>query len=112
MKMLKKRDDFTDQKNHEIELKIADWSCKCLKLTGREVVTNYTHSLTSGHIVFFMKEWRNLYRFSNQGWKCQNASIRYFYNQRTQSGGSAGNNGGSSSKTKPIGLSTTKNIII
>jgi hypothetical protein len=102
--MLKKRNDFTDQKNHETELKIAEWSCKWLKLTGREGVTNYTHSLTSGHIVFFMKEWRNLYRFSNQGWERQNASIRYFYNHRTQSGGSTGKSGGSSSTTKPSGL--------
>jgi hypothetical protein len=104
MKMMKKRDDFTDQNIHETELKIADCSCKWLKLTGREGVTNYTHSLISGHIVFFMKECSNLYRFSNQGWERQNASMRYFYNHRTQSGGSAGNSGSSSSKTKPIGL--------
>jgi hypothetical protein len=101
---VEKRDYFTDQNIHETELKIADWSCKWLKLTGREGVTNYTHSLTSGHIVFFMKEWRNLYRLSNQGWESQNASIIYFYNHRTQSGGSAGKSGGSSSKTKPIGI--------
>jgi hypothetical protein len=102
--MLKKRDDFTDQDIHETELKIADWSCKWLKLTGRQGVTNCTHSLTSGQIVFFMKEWRNLYRLSNQGWERQNASIIYFYNHRTQSGGSAGKSGGSSSRTKPMGL--------
>jgi hypothetical protein len=75
MKMLKKRDDFTDQYIHEAELKIADWSCKWLKLTGSEGVNKYADSLTSGHIVFFMKAWRNLYRFSNQGGERQNASI-------------------------------------
>jgi hypothetical protein len=100
MKMLRKRVDFTDQNIHENELKIADWS----KLTGREGVTNYTHSLTSGHIEFFTKERRNLYRFFNQGWEHHNASIIYFYNHRTHIGGSSGKSRGSSLKTKPIGL--------
>jgi hypothetical protein len=64
MAMLKKRDDSTDQDIREIELKIAYWSSKWLKLTGSEGVSNYTHPITSGHIVFYMKEWMNIYRFS------------------------------------------------
>jgi hypothetical protein len=65
-------------------------------------MTNYTHLIIRGHIVEYMERWRNLYRFSNQGWEGQNASINFFNNHRKQSGGSVGNKGGSSLKCKSI----------
>jgi hypothetical protein len=65
---------------------------------------NYTHLMTSGHIMYYLKYWRNFYRYSNQGWKQFNSQYRYIYCHRTQKGGSSGTHGESGSKMKPIGL--------
>jgi hypothetical protein len=48
---------------------------------------NYTHMLSSGHIAEFMYKWRNLYRFSQQGWEKFNHFFSTFYFGRTNHGG-------------------------
>jgi hypothetical protein len=35
---------------------------------GKEGITNYIHMLGSSHVSYYMKEHRNLYKFSQQGW--------------------------------------------
>ena len=35
---------------------------------GKEGLTNYIHMLSISHISYYMKEHRNLYKFSQQGW--------------------------------------------
>jgi hypothetical protein len=64
MTTLRKHDDFSDSDIHCIESKINAWTPKWIALTGREGMTNYTHVLTSGHMIYYLKRWRNLYRFS------------------------------------------------
>jgi hypothetical protein len=103
MTTLHKHDNFTDFEIHCLETKINAWTPKWVALTGREGPTNYTHVLTSGHMIYYVRWWRNLYHFSNQGWEHLNASIRYEYHNRSQTGGSAGQNCGWSSKTKLSG---------
>jgi hypothetical protein len=36
---------------------------------GKEGITNYIHMLGRGHISYFKKQHRNLYKFSQQGWE-------------------------------------------
>jgi hypothetical protein len=67
-------------------------------------MTNYIHIIFSGHLAEYLKRWKNLYRFSYQGWEYQNASIRYIYHHRSQHGGSSGKNGARSSKVRPLGM--------
>ena len=43
--------------------------CEWLKLAGEEGVMNYIHMIGSGHIHFYLTRYRNLYKFSQQGWE-------------------------------------------
>ena len=44
----------------------------------------------AGHIRYFLKKWRNLHRFSNQGWEAYNALVANYWHNRTQKGGGRG----------------------
>jgi hypothetical protein len=103
MTTLRKHDDFSDFDIHCIESKINAWTPIWIALTGREGMPNYTHVLTSGHMIYYLKRWRNVNRFRNQGWENLNASIRYVYHHRSQQGGSSSKKGERTSKTKPSG---------
>jgi hypothetical protein len=96
--------DFSEVEINALEARINKWSVDWIKLAGREGMTNYLHMICSGHMIAYLRRWKNLYRFSNQGWEYQNASIRYVYHHRSQHGGSSGKYGGRGSKVKPIGM--------
>jgi hypothetical protein len=102
IKTLSKHGDFTDFEIHCLEQNINAWTPKWVALTAREGMTNCTHVLTSGHINYYLKRWRNLYRFSKQGWGHLNASIRHVYHRRSQTGGSAGRNVGGAQKQNQL----------
>ena len=38
-------------------------------LHGIKGITNYIHMLSSGHMLAYLARWKNLYRYSQQGWK-------------------------------------------
>mmetsp|Transcript_11066 Transcript_11066/g.15966 ORF Transcript_11066/g.15966 Transcript_11066/m.15966 type:complete len:100 (-) Transcript_11066:15-314(-) len=46
--------------------------------------------LGAGHVRYYLKRWRNLSRFQNQGWEAYNALIAAFWHHRTQKGGNSG----------------------
>jgi hypothetical protein len=52
----------------------------------------------AGHIRYYLKKWRNLNRFSNQGWEAYNQMVASFWHHRTTKGGSKVDR----SKIKPI----------
>ena len=58
-----------------------------MSIAGLEGMTNYIHLLGSGHISYYLKKYRNLYRYSNQSWERLNKRVKRFYLQRTQRGG-------------------------
>jgi hypothetical protein len=101
---LRQREDFTDEKIIIIGLCIDEWTVNSISLVGREGMNNYTHLMTSGHNVHYLKYWRNLYRYSNQGWEQFNSQYRYIYCHRTKKGGSSRTHSESGSKIKPVGL--------
>jgi len=71
--------------------KIADdFFSGWLDLVGYDGITNYIHLLGAGHIRYFLKKWRNLHRFSNQGWEAYNALVANYWHHRTQKGGGRG----------------------
>ena len=45
-----------------------------MSISGRRFATNYWHLIVSGHIEFFMKQYGNLYRYSNEG--CESISFK------------------------------------
>jgi hypothetical protein len=103
---LRQREDFTDEQIIIIGLLLVEWIVEWISLVGREGMTNYTHLMTSGHILYCLKYWCNLYRCSNIGWEHVNSQYRYIYIycHRTQNGRYSGTDGESGSKMKPIGL--------
>jgi hypothetical protein len=56
-------------------------------LWQKEGVTNYIHMIASGHIADYLYKWKNLYRFSQQGWEAMNSLIKTFFFRRTSHGG-------------------------
>ena len=64
-----------------------------IELNGREGVTNYIHSIGTGHILFFLRKYGNLYKYSQQGWEHHNKRILGIYHRHTQQGGNGQNCG-------------------
>ena len=69
MVLLRKRDDFANPmivsyQNHA-NLFFQVW----IRLWQKEGITNYIHMIGSGHILDYLYKWKNLYRFSQQGWE-------------------------------------------
>ena len=68
--------------NH-IDIWFRDW----VQVYGKEGCTNYTHMLSSSHVMRYMQEWKSLHRFSQQGWEALNALIKSYFFRRTNRGG-------------------------
>jgi hypothetical protein len=101
---LRQREDFTDEKTIIMGLCVDDWTVDWISHVGKEGMMNYTHLMTSSHIVYYLQYWRNFYRYRNKKWEKFNSQYRFMYCQRTQKGGSSGTHGEPGSKMKPIGL--------
>jgi hypothetical protein len=55
--------------------------------------------------MYYLRKWRNFYRYENGGWEHLNSSIAYYYFNRTQRGGSTcALSKEASSKIMPIGF--------
>jgi len=83
----RRREEFTDE---DIEI----FQCQCdlfydtwIALHGTVGVTNYMHMLGAGHLLYYLKRYRNLYRYSQQGWEAVNKKIKLFFFNDTQHGG-------------------------
>ena len=55
--------------------------------------------LGAGHVRYYLKKWRNLNRFQNQGWESSNKLVAVLWHHRTQKGG----HGLNRNKILPIG---------
>jgi hypothetical protein len=56
-------------------------------LTGLEGVTNCIYMIGSGHMTYYLQEWENLYRYSQQGLEALSSLLKNIYFRRTQPGG-------------------------
>jgi hypothetical protein len=87
MVLLRKRDDFTNPMislyQHHADKFYQAW----ILLWQKEGITNYLHMMGSGHISDYLYKWKNLYRFSQQGWEAMNSLIKTFFFRRTSHGG-------------------------
>jgi hypothetical protein len=68
-------------------------------LWQKEGITNYIHMMGAGHVADYLYKWRNLYRFSQQGWEAMNSLVKTFFFRRTSHGGGVR---GSSKKSRLI----------
>jgi hypothetical protein len=102
MQVARKHDDFSDEEIDQFQNLADDFFLGWITLHQGDGVTNYVHMLGSGHFRYYLQEWRNLYRYSQQGWESLNALIKLFYFRRTQRGGHGGKKDEPNSKIKPI----------
>ena len=99
--ILRKNTDYTDAEISMFQEHIDAWFCDWVHVYGKEGCTNYTHMLSSSHIMRYMQEWRCLHRYSQQGWEALNALLKSYFFRRTNRGGLAKN---STRKSKLLGI--------
>jgi hypothetical protein len=99
--ILRKNTDYTDAEILIFQEHIDAWFCDWVHVYGKEGCTNYTHMLSSSHIMRYMQEWRCLHRYSQQGWEALNALLKSYFFRRTNRGGLARN---STRKSKLLGI--------
>lgn len=95
MTLLRKKEDFTDEEIDVSHVLMATFMAQWVRLMKGQSITNYMHTLGSGHLQFYLKKFRNLHRFSQQGWEALNQKLKHFYFNNTNHGGCAGNGNGS-----------------
>jgi hypothetical protein len=78
---------FDDAMINDYSQRLYKFFCEWLKLAGEEGVTNYIHMIGSGHIRFYLTRYRNLYKFSQQGWEQLNKRANGIYHRHSQKGG-------------------------
>jgi hypothetical protein len=66
---LSQREDFTDQEIDELQVEIDSFSVKWVELTGRDGISNCIHLMITGHIIHYLRKWRNYYWYENEGWE-------------------------------------------
>ena len=81
------RKQFSDKMIYEFQDKVDGYYKKWIKLTGRNGMTNYIHFLGSGHVAYYFFKYRNLYRFSQQGFEAMMGKIKAIYHRCTSRGG-------------------------
>jgi hypothetical protein len=104
--LLKQREDFTDEEIETFQDKCDEFYDGWIDLLGKDGVTNYFHMFGAGHLAYYLREWRNLWRYSQQGWEAFNAKFKTYFFRATQRGGSGGGPGchaKKQSRLQPIG---------
>ncbi len=99
--ILRKSTDVSDEEIATFQEHIDAWFRYWVTVYGKEGCANYTHMLSSSHVMRYMQEWRCLHRFSQQGWEALNALIKAYFFRRTNRGGLSKN---SEKKSKLLGI--------
>jgi hypothetical protein len=102
MEFARKRSDFTEQDVLDFQDLADDFFELWIELKHLDGLGNYFHMIGAGHLAFYLREWGNLFRYSQQGWESMNALIKSFFYRRTQRGGHGGKNDEFNSKMAPI----------
>jgi hypothetical protein len=102
MDFARKRSDFTEQEIVDFQ-DLADGFFELwIDLIHLNGLGKYFHLFGTGHLAFYLREWGNLFWYSQQGWKSMNALINSFFYRRTQRGGHGGKTDKFNSKIVPI----------
>jgi ferredoxin-thioredoxin reductase catalytic subunit len=99
--ILRKDTNATEEEIGVFQDHIDSWFRDWVHVFGKEGCTNYTHMLSSSHVMRYMQEWKCLNRFSQQGWEALNALIKSYFFRRTNRGGLSKN---AKTKSKLLGI--------
>ena len=94
MSLLRKHEDFTDLEIDTCHTFTAKFMGQWVDLMDGQSITNYIHLVGSGHLTYFLVRYRNLYKYSQQGWEALNQKLKYYYFHNTNHGGMCGNKQG------------------
>jgi hypothetical protein len=87
MVMVRQREDFSDEDIEEFSDLCDIFYDAWIELHQREGITNYIHLIGSGHVTYYLQRYKNLYRFSQQGWESLNSKVKRIFYKNTQKGG-------------------------
>lgn len=91
-KIIDKKTDLTDDEIDLFDDLVDDWFEEIVDNFGMDMITNYIHMLGSGHVSYFLRKYRNLYRYNQQGWEGLNCKITDIFFHHTNKGGGKGGN--------------------
>ena len=101
--MARKKEDFGEAQINQFQDHCDNFTDAWLRhLPGNTGMTNYFHVVSAGHLQYYLREWKNLYRYSQQGWEGMNSVVKSLLHKRIQSGGHGGKKGEKNSKVEPI----------
>lgn len=86
MSTLRVYSDFSDAEIDDVQLQMDAFTRTYREMFG-EQLTNYLHDMQSGHMTYFLRKYKNLYRFANIGFEALMGHVRSFYERGTQKGG-------------------------
>jgi len=87
MQIVRQHNEYSDDDIIKYQSHFDSWFQVWVQLHAAAGCTNYTHVFSSGHLAEYMFKWRNLYRFSQQGFEKFNHVFSTFYFRRTNHGG-------------------------
>ena len=105
----RQKEDFSDEQIENFQALCDNFFIKWVALHKESGVGNYVHMIGAGHLSYYLRKWRNLYRYSQQGWEALNSQIKTVYFRRTQRGGHKGD-GEFNSKVEPIAKWVQRNL--
>ena len=90
--MARKHKDFTDAEIDAFHKLSSTFIARYIDLFKGKEITNYIHMFGSGHVTYYLKRYRNLYCYSQQGWEMLNKKLKHYYFHNTNHGGQNGTN--------------------
>jgi hypothetical protein len=90
MSQIRKRADFSDSEIDDLHKLTSGFMVQWVDCYNGDSITNYIHMIGAGHLTYYLVKYRNLYKFSQQGWEAMNKKLKYFYFHNTNHGGCGG----------------------
>jgi hypothetical protein len=87
MMVRQRQEDFLDEDIEAFSVLCDEFYEVWIDLHDREGITNYIHLIGSGHETYYLQRYKNLYRFSQQGWESLNWKVKRIDYKNTQKGG-------------------------
>ena len=96
MRQMRQHSDFSDAQILTFHKKTAQFMDSYCSIYDNDSskITNYIHIIGAGHLTYYLRKYRNLYKFSQQGWEALNQKTKHYYFNNTNHGGNQGNKNG------------------
>ena len=91
MELAKQHEDLSEAEILRFhKLSATFFAAYCDLPGGNNTVTNYLHMFGAGHMTYYLRRYKNLYKYSQQGWEALNQKIKHYYFNNTDMGGCIG----------------------